>query len=282
MRKQVVVAALAWLAILCFVTCAAYADPIAYALTPTSSPRSDTRLATVDLTTGVYTPIGNTGIEDLDGLGSVGGHLYSVDLQFTNNFTQMLYSINASNGSVTAIGPPSGPFFDYNGFGSTTTGLFAVDIGTQNLLSINPSTGAATVVGPTGLTPGAVDGMSTGSSQLFLTELTGAGDVLYQLNTSTGAATMIGNTGVLFIASMVSTNGKLYAISSSSNFSDSVWTLDTTTGSATFVTNTSGAGNFAALGLAPTPVPEQPSTLLLMLGMCLLGGIGVLRPKLHL
>lgn len=263
MRKRLTVAALVCVTNLCLVTRAAYADVSAYALTDVGAPIvSNTRLATLDLTTGVYTAIGNTGNLGISGLGSVGGTLYTA-----NNDT--LFSINASNGSLTSVGSLPNPL-SYEGLGSTATGLFTVDILSENLLSINPSTGAPTVVGPTGLTF-VVDAMSTGPGGLFISSpgvpnLTGT-DFLWKLNISTGAATQIGDTGLAFLTGMVWINGTLYGVSGTgfpTNSSFSVVTLDTTTGAASHVVNTSGAGNFVATGLAPTTSVPEPSSLVLI------------------
>lgn len=269
MARRVAVTVLALVAILCFVTSTAHADATAYSIT------SANQLGTIDLITGVFTPIGNTGATTrLLGLGSAGGKVYS------GTFLQnTLYQINVSNGSATSIGHAS-PLFFYDGFGSTAGGLFGIDTLSQDLYSINPSTGASTLLGPTGLVPGAVDGMSAGPGGLFLAELTGSGDVLYNLNTSTGTATMIGNTGVLFIGAMVWVDSTLYAVSSVSNSSVSVWSLNTTTGAATFVANTSGGGNNATLGLAPTLTATPEPSSFVLLGSGLLAALGAVRRKL--
>lgn len=264
MTHRLTVTALALVVLLCFVTSMAHADATAYSIT------SANQFGTIDLITGVFTPIGNTGTRLL-GLGSAGGNVYS------GTFLQnTLYQINVSNGSATSIGQAS-PLFFYDGFGSTAGALFGVDTLSQDLYSINPSTGASTLVGPTGLEPGAVDGMSAGAGGLFLAELTGSGDVLYNLNTSTGAATIIGNTSLSFIAAMVWVDGTLYAVNSVSNSSVSVWTLNTTTGAATFVANTSGDGNNATLGLAPALASTPEPSSFILLGYGLLAALGALR-----
>jgi len=58
-----------------------------------------------------------------------------------------LYSLNPTNGSLTAIGATSVGCDD---FGSTGNQLFIVDVN-ANLYSINSATGASTLNGPIGL-----------------------------------------------------------------------------------------------------------------------------------
>src|SRR3954451_20107511 len=91
----------------------------------------------IDLTTGVFTPLSNTGLT-LAGLGSYGGVIYAGAYHGNT-----LYSINTSTGALTAIGTGN---VSYGDFGSTTSGLYAFGLN-GDLYSINPTNGAATDIG---------------------------------------------------------------------------------------------------------------------------------------
>src|SRR5579863_2523107 len=121
--------------------------------------RSDS-WGTIDLTTGAFSQTGNTG-QLLSGLGvGPGGLLYGgLDSSGT------LYQVNPANGNLTTVGTSS---LAYNDFGSTTTGVYALDT-RLNLYSVNTTTGATTLIGPTGLSVNATIGLSTGSETLYFT-----------------------------------------------------------------------------------------------------------------
>src|SRR5437773_2755168 len=91
---------------------------------------------TIDLDTGVFTLLGNSG-QTLGGMGVANGKLYATSL---HTAAGTLYTVNPANGSLTAVGNSS---VNIDDFGSTTTSLFAVGID-ANLYSINSATGAAT------------------------------------------------------------------------------------------------------------------------------------------
>jgi len=133
----------------------ARADDFAYLLTG-----GQHQFGILDLTTGVFTQIGNPlGVAVGTGLGELGGNLYTID---GNSST--LYQVT-TNGVL--IAGPSGSAI-YDNIGSTTAGLFALDY-SYNLYSINPATGAATLIGPTGvnLAGNTGNGLSAGSTTLY-------------------------------------------------------------------------------------------------------------------
>jgi hypothetical protein len=138
---------------------------------------------TVDLNTGTFSLLGNSGVT-LAGMAVTDASLFGSSY---HTATGSLYTINPTNGSVTVVGTSS---LDIDDFGSTTTGLYAVGVD-GNLYSINPTTGAPTLIGPTGLSFGTWRSLSTNSSTLYFAD----GPNLYTLNTSTGAATLIGSMG---------------------------------------------------------------------------------------
>jgi hypothetical protein len=204
----------------------------------------------VDLSTGVFSQIANTGQAIcVVGLGELNGLLYTEGC--LNND---LYSVNPITGHLTFIGSASEHYRD---IGSTMQGLFGID-SSFNLLSINPNSGAVSVIGPTGFTSttGGL-GLSTNSPTLYVTNIGN----LYTLNTNTGAATEIGPLlNTFFIDSMVIVNGVLYGGDASHPNID---TLNTATGSATIGPALTGAP--VLFGLAPALVPE-PGTPWLALG----------------
>jgi hypothetical protein len=224
---------------------------------------------TIDLNTGVFTLLGNSGVT-LAGMAVANHTLYGSSYHTS---TGVLYSINPANGSPTAIGTSS---LDIDDFGSTTSGLYAVGVDT-NLYSINASTGAATLIGPTGLSFGFWRSLSTNSSTLYFAD----GVNLYTLNTTTGAATLVGNMGGPEMGAMVLEGGFLYGGSNLPSLG--VDTLDTTTGAATIGPSVTGTSS-AFFALAPNPIPSstpEPSSLLL-LGSGVLGLAGVIRRKINL
>jgi Abnormal spindle-like microcephaly-assoc'd, ASPM-SPD-2-Hydin len=195
---------------------------------------------TINLTTGVFSQTGNSGLL-LSGLGvGPGGLLYG---GYYGGAT--LYQVNPANGSLTSIGTGT---FDYVEFGSTTSGVYGFD-GSLNLFSINTTTGADTLIGSMGLVVAGTTGASTGSDTLYFTN--GSPAILYSINTTTAAPTEIGNTGVSDIGAMVFENGTLYAGSNGSPVS--LYTLDTATGAATLVADAPSSADF--WGLAPSVFP---------------------------
>jgi hypothetical protein len=144
-------------------------------------------LYSINTATGVLTTIGTqAGVSYLDFAVANGG-LYAVST--TNN----LYSINATTGAASLIGPTglSASTQNHNSLASGTTGLF-YDL-QDAFYSLSPMTGAATFIGCGGnlafgqCSGPQMDAMADSNGTLY-----GAENVvshLYSVNTSTGAMT---------------------------------------------------------------------------------------------
>jgi hypothetical protein len=198
----------------------------------------------MDLSTGVFTLEGTSG-QTLAGLAVANGSIFASSYHTTNG---TLFQVDPTTGAVTSIGTATG--VDYDDFGSTTTGLYAVGEGTtQDLYSIDPTTGAATLIGPTGLGYGSWRGLSTNSSTLYFAD----GPDLYTLSTTTGAATLIGAFGgSAEMGVLLMEGGILYGGDDTENTLD---TINVSTGAATAGPTPSVSFNGSFYGLAPSPVP---------------------------
>jgi hypothetical protein len=222
---------------------------------------------TVDLTTGAVTTLGTLG-QTPAGLGVFNGALYAES--YNGNGT--LYSVDTSNGALTAIG--NSDVFFAGGFGSTLTGLYGVGYASGgsslDVFSIDASNGSATDLGSTGLGLGAWRDISTNSSTLYF----GDGADLYSLNVTNGSASLIGPYGgSAEMGSLVTIGSTLYG---ADDVSDQIDTINTATGAATAGASSGGS----VWGLAPAPLPASSSTpepatwsvLTVALGLLLLGG----------
>jgi hypothetical protein len=243
-----------------FGSAAAKADDIAYMGVNGGA------FGTIDLDTGVFTSLGASG-QTLAGMAVENGKLFGSSYHTTGD----LFTINPADGSLTSVGTSS---LDYDDFGSTTSGLYAV--GTDaNLYSINPNTGAPTLIGPTGLSFGSWRSLSTNSSLLYFAN----GANLYTLNTSTGAPTLVGNMGGPEIGAMVLEGGVLFGGEETPSLA--VATLNPTTGLATTGPNLTGSssGAFYALAPNPLPVPEPSTWSMIAVGSVTL--LGIMHRRKH-
>jgi hypothetical protein len=239
----------------------AKADPMAFMGTVNGS------FGTIDLDTGAFTLLGNSGVT-LAGMAVENATLYGSSYHTS---TGVLYTINPANGSVSVVGTST---LDIDDFGSTTTGLYA--LGTNgNLYSINPTTGAPTLIGATGFGTsvpfGSWRSLSTNSSMLYFAN----GTTLYTINTTTAVVSRIGPTGGPEEGALLFEDGNLYGGENEPGYA--VDTLNVSTGTATVGSSVSGIDN-SFFALAPSPLPvspppavPEPSSLLLMLGAGLLG-----------
>jgi len=203
---------------------------------------------TIDLGTGAFTLLGNSG-QTLAGLAVADGSIFASSYHTADG---TLFQVNPANGILTTIG--SAPGVDYDDFGSTTSGLYAVSFSTtQDLYSINPVTGAATLIGPTGLGYGSWRGLSTNSGALYFAD----GPDLYTLNTNTGAGTLVGAFGSSAeMGVLLTEGGTLYG---GDETNDKIDTINSITGAATIGPSPSGFPG-AFYGFAPFPVPTTAVT----------------------
>jgi hypothetical protein len=224
---------------------------------------------TIDLNTGVFTLLGNSG-QSLAGLAVDNGMLYGSSWH-TVDSTGQLFTINPANGSLTSVGTKSN--VNYDDFGSTTFGLYAVGVD-ANLYSINPNTGAPSLIGPIGIGFGSWRSLSTNSSTLYFAD----GANLYTLSTTTGAATLVGNMGGPEIGALLMEGGSLYG-GQETPAPLAVDTLNPVTGVATTGPALSGTSSaFFALAPNPLPVPEPSTWSMIGVGGVALLGI-ILRKK---
>jgi hypothetical protein len=216
------------------------ADDMAYLVTKGGT------FGTLDLHTGVFTSDGSLG-QTVAGLGELNGTLYATTFENSAGF---LYTVNPATASLTQIGTSA---VDYFGFGSTLSGLFALDT-SMNLYNL--STGTPRLIGATGLTFGATTtfGMSDNSNTLYLTY----GPELYALNTSTGAAIPIGGTSGDLYGALVTVNGTLYGGEDTPVLR--VDTIDPETAAVTTGASIAGTTN-PFYGLAAVPEPSSLSLL---------------------
>jgi hypothetical protein len=238
------------------------ADITAYMVTGQS------QFGTIDLNTGAFTQIGPNEVVQVSGLGestvtTFGSTLYASSYQ---NPAGILYSVNTTDGLLTPVSAGSG--VDYVDFGSTLTGLYAVD-NLSNLWSVNPTTGAATMVGSLGIGLGGYQNLSTNSSTLYFADSSN----IYTVNTTTGHATLLGPTGGYEFGALITEGSVLYG--GQDFLCCGVDTIDATNGSpitGPFLTGTTS--NF--FGLAPVPatttIPEPANVSWLLVGLLAAGG----------
>src|SRR5258708_3904274 len=148
-----ILARFTFVTVLAVATMPALAAPIAYLTT------GDADFGTVDTATGAFSSRGHF-TATVSGLGVFNGTLYAISY---HSGTGTLYIVNPANAGQTTVGTSS---VIYDDFGSTLSGLYAVDT-SANLYSINPANGAATLIGATGVALGTFRGLSTNSGTLY-------------------------------------------------------------------------------------------------------------------
>jgi len=199
------------------------ADDIDYAAT-------DSQLGTIDLQTGVFTPIGTmtgilgSGTQDLARM--PGGLLYG------SNTSSELALIDPATLTISLVGPCDNVY----GLAFRLDGtLFGCSGNT--LYQVNPNTGQTTLVGAMGFTSGYYDMKFDGSGNLYFVGSSNLVELptLYQLNTTNGQALQIGQTGAVGFGvwALDYANGTLFGFTSGGQ----IVSINTTTGVGTFVAN---------------------------------------------
>jgi hypothetical protein len=230
----------------------------------------------LDLSTGIYTPIGTTTAAEL--VGGSNGVIYAVDE--SGNWV----TVNPNNGNTSVIGPMN---IAVDEFASTSDGTIYATSLDHKLYTVNRNTGLTTLVGPNGFTdpPGGFLFTSLlGGTTAQLYETVGgvsASDFsvlsstkFYSLSRTTGAAALIGPTGVDYFTCGILINGILYDISSNPVAGVTrEFTINTATGAATpLFTLTSDLTGVEGIALLPAAVPEPAS---FWLGSLALGFLAV-------
>lgn len=215
----------------------------------------DDYLYSIDLQTGVATPIGPTGFEDVEGLAFDRGceTLYAVD-----DVTDRLLTCDTTTGACRQVGNL--------GVDVTDTGLAFADEHTlfmstdapknpARFYEVNRFTGKATAVGNQGQE---VTGLAAGPDGIF--GLGGDGtDNLVRIDPATGAATRIGSLGAVLPSDGgldIDAEGVLWGIEDAGLRNPSrLFTVDTATGHATVVAtvrlnNNTQLGGFEGLAIA--------------------------------
>jgi hypothetical protein len=200
------------------------ADVIDYAAT-------DNQLGTIDLQTGLFTPIGTldgiagSDTEDLARL--PGGLLYG----------------SGANSELVLVDPVALTTSMVGACGNSIFGLAFRQDGTlfgcsgNALYQINPNTGTATLVGDMGVNSSIFDIKFGSGGNLYLIENSNLVDnsTLYLVNTSTGQALQIGQIGAIGFGvwALDYGNGTLFGFTSGGQ----IVSINTTTGVGTFVAN---------------------------------------------
>jgi hypothetical protein len=234
-----------------------------------STPTND--FGTIDLETGVFTPINDSELQGL-GLASYNGVLYATPLM-PDTDEGNIYSVDVVTGALTLIGTTGAAApHGLDQLGATNSGglygIVGVPVNIPDLASVDKSSGTATLIGAsTPVCQLQTCGLSNNGASLYA----GYEDEFYSVNATTGAATFIGDTGTPSnipgadspeITALAFQDGVLYAYDDANEWVESI---NLSTGVATGVVHVSG---YYVSGLAPDPlttaVPE-PSTWALML-----------------
>ena len=235
------------------------ADAMAYAVLQTTG---ETTFGTLDLNSGVFTPINNSEPTFLT-LASFGGSTYAV--QETGN---TLYQVNPTTGNLTTIGtlsPNAGQL-------GSTSGALYTELENNTLDSVNPSNAATTLIG-SNFEPGFENwyALSNNGSALYLsvesTLYTVAGNgAITAVGTNYG--TPVAGDGVAEMGALLFEGGVLYGGQENGGFID---IINPTTGVASDPVALQGAfGGEFIYGLVAdvpsstnAPVPEPASMVLL-------------------
>ena len=170
----------------------AQTGPIAYSVRSDGTDGQDDYLYSIDLATGIATPIGPTGFEDVEGLAFNRDctTLYGVD-----DTTDRLLTCDTATGACTQVGNLGVDITD-TGLAFLGERLFMSTDAPKNpsrFYQLDPLLGTAALIGPQ---PQEVTGLAAGPAGVF--GLGGDGrDNLVEIDPVTGAATVIGPLGTV-------------------------------------------------------------------------------------
>lgn len=235
---------------------------------------STNEFGTLDLITGVFTPI-NTTPATIYGMSfGPNGTLYATDDKAPSN----VYTINRATGTATNLGASNG----YTAYGSAvgSNGLiYAVSEHPSDsaFYTINPSTLATNTINASLGFPS--DGLAVfDNGQFYTDDDTGTGsDTLEQIDPTTGAVTQIGSGLGFETFGGALVDGTFYTIGVLVSGPPVLETVDPTTGTATFVTDITGMSPGATPDAiaynTPSPAPEPCTQFLAGLGALLFAAI---------
>jgi hypothetical protein len=225
----------------------------------TSASQPTSQLYTVDLSTGAMTPIGPTGLTEIQGLtirpttkelyGTLGGLMSTTIYKIARSYGDAIPAQTFSIPNLRAIA------FDATDslYGGTTGG---------KLYRLNLATGDTTYIGAA---PGIVYSSlafspTTGLLWASVRPTIGGKDRIYTVNTTDGDTTLVGSAGVNTVIPHIAFDptGNLYALSGISTQTNSLYTLDTLNASATLVGSTGMQGILAITMRTDTLVTSVP------------------------
>jgi hypothetical protein len=206
-----------------------------YSVRSDGNDQRDDYLYSIDLTTGVATPIGPTGFEDVESLA------FDIDCRIllaVDDVTDRLLTCDLGTGACRHVGSLG---VDITDTGLAFTGPFKLYMSTDapkapsRLYKLNPFTGEATLIGDQGQE---VTGLAGSPDGLFGLGGDGTND-LVRIDPTTGAATRIGSLGTVTPSDGgldFDTAGVLWGIEDAGlRHPSRVFTVDTATGRATVV-----------------------------------------------
>lgn len=207
--------------------CGQELDPILYVVD------EDSRLGTINLTTGAANVVGGLGVNLFDIAFRADGKLFGVD-------PEGLYEVNPVTASTSLIG---GQGFDgtiMNALVFSSDGTLYAAGRDSTLYTVEPETGTATSVGTIGFNS-AGDLAFDASGQLYLSSTR---NTLVKVDTTSGAGTEIGEFGFAEVLGLArDQNNVVYGYS----FSD-IFTVDLETGTGTQLLSYLGSGLSQAFG----------------------------------